>query len=122
GQHFGATVAVSVPGTMYQVSAAGLSGTPGSADVVVNTGASLLEQQLEPGLAVRVFKTKKKTGKKTTVIRWAQALDDGLGVSSATFRIGGRSIHADATGKAKVPKGSGKAAAQGYAGASFRGR
>jgi hypothetical protein len=51
---------------------------------------------------------------------WAQALDDGFAVPSATFRIGGRTIHANAAGKAKVPRGSGKAAAPGYVGASFR--
>jgi len=120
GQHFGATVASSVPGTLYQVSAAALPGDPGSADVVVNTGSSLLEQQLQPGLSVKVTRTTKKVGKKTVVTRFAQALDDGFGVPTATFRIGGRTIHANAAGKAKVPPGSGKAAAPGYVGASFR--
>jgi hypothetical protein len=56
------------------------------------------------------------------VARWAQALDDGFPVPTATFRIGGRTIHADAAGKARVPAGSGKAAAPGYAGAAFRSR
>jgi hypothetical protein len=122
GQHFGATVTVPVAGTVYQVSTAGIDGSPGSADVTVNTGAAILEQTLQPGLSVRVFKTKKKVRKKTIVTRWAQALDDGFGVPAAAFRIGGRTIHADAAGKAKVPAGSGKAAAPGYAGASFRSR
>ena len=49
GQHFGATVSVAVPGSMYQVSAAGIDGSPGSVDVVVNTGANLLQQSLQPG-------------------------------------------------------------------------
>jgi len=120
GRDFGATVSVPVAGTVYQVSAAGIDGSPGSTDVTVNTGASVLEQALEPGLSVRVFKTKKKAGTKTVVTRWAQALDDGFPVAAATFRIRGRTIHADAAGKAKVPVGSGKAAAPGYAGASFR--
>ena len=122
GRDFGATVSVPVAGTVYQVSAAGLDGSPGSADVTVNTGTAVLEQTLQPGLSVRLFRTKKKAGKTTVVTRWAQALDDGFPVPAATFRIRGRTIHAGAAGKAKVPVGSGKAAAPGYAGASFRSR
>jgi len=120
GQHFGATVSAAVPGTMYQVAAAGLDGSPGTVDVVVNTGASLLEQQLQPGLTVKVSRTTRKVGRKTVVARTVQALDDGFGVPTATFRIGGRTFHANAAGRAKVPAGSGKAAAPGYIGASFR--
>jgi hypothetical protein len=122
GRDFGAVVSVPVPGTVYQVSAAGIDGMPGSADVAVNTGTAVLEQTLEPGLSVRAFRTKKKAGKRTVVTRWVQALDDGFPVPAATFRIRGRTIHADAAGKAKVPVGSGKAAAPGYAGASFKSR
>src|SRR4029077_15258372 len=60
GQHCGAAVVgASVPGTLYQVSAVGTGGSPGGVDVIVNTGSSLLEQQLRPGLSVRVTKTKK---------------------------------------------------------------
>src|SRR4051812_10447123 len=120
GRDFGATVSAPVAGTVFQVSAAGIDGSPGSADVAVNTGTAVVEQALQPGLSVRVFKTKKKAGKKTIVTRWAQALDDGFPVPTATFRVRGRTLHADAVGKAKVPVGSGKAAAPGYAGASFR--
>jgi hypothetical protein len=120
GQHFGTAVSVKVPGTMYQVSAAGIEGNPGSVDVVVDTGSSLLQQSLQPGLSVRAFSTVKKVGKKTVVTHWAQALDDGFGVPTATFHIGGRSIHADASGKAKVPVGGGKVTAPGYVGASLR--
>ena len=69
---------------------------------------------------MRVFKTSKKVGKKTVVTHWAQALDDGFGVGGATFHIAGRTIKAGASGKAKVPVGSGKAAAPGYVGAAFR--
>jgi hypothetical protein len=119
GQHFGAAVSVAVPGTMYQVSAAGIDGSPGSVDVTVNVGAGLLEQSLQPGLSTRVTRTVRKAGRKRIVAHWAQALDDGFPVPSATFRIGGRSYHANAAGKAKVPVGSGKAAAPGYSGASF---
>jgi hypothetical protein len=105
-----------------QVSAAGIDGSPGSADVTVNTGTAITEEAVRPGLSVRVFKTKRKAGKKTIVTRWAQALDDGVGVPTASFRVGGRTLHAGASGKAKVPVGSGKAAAPGYVGASFRSR
>jgi len=119
GQHFGAAVSIAVPGTAYQVSAAGIDGAPGSADVTVNTGATVLEQTLRPGLSVRVSRTTKKVGRRKVVTRWAQALDDGVPVPTATFRIAGRTLHADASGKAKVPAGSGKAAAPGYVGAAF---
>ncbi len=120
GEDFGATVSVSVPGTMYQVSAAGIDGNPGSVDVVVNTGSSLLQQALQPGLSVLVSKTTKKVGKKKVVTHWAQALDDRFPVPTASFRIGGRAYHANAQGKAKVPVGSGKASAPGYVGANVR--
>lgn len=120
GRDFGAAVSATVPGTSYQLSAAGIASTsPGSVDVIVNTGSSLIEQSLQPGLSVRVTKTTKKVGKKRIVTHFAQALDDGFGVAGATFRIHGHTYHADSAGKAKVPAGSGKAAAPGYAGASF---
>jgi hypothetical protein len=119
-QHFGAQVTTSIPGTAYQLSAVGLPGSPGTVDVIVNVGASLVEQQLLPGLSVRVLKTTKKVGTKTVVTHWAQALDDGFGVPTATFTIGGRTFHADGSGKAKVPLGSGKATAPGYVGAAFK--
>lgn len=120
GQHFGATVSAKVPGTMYQLSALGIDGSPGSVDVVVDTGSILVQQALQPGLSVRTFSKAKKVGKKTVVTHFAQALDDGFGVPTATFHIGGRSIHADSSGKARVPVGSGKVTAPGYVGASLR--
>ena len=120
GQHFGAATAASVPGTAYQVSAVGLPGDPGTVDVIVNTGSSLIEQQFQPGLSVHLSRKTHKVGKKTVVTWFAQALDDGFGVPSATFTVGGHTVHADASGKAKVPAGSGKAAAPGYVGAAFR--
>jgi hypothetical protein len=120
GQHFGAVVSVPVTGTMYQISAAGTGSSPGTVDVLVNTGTNLIEQALQPGLSVRVTTKVKKIGKKRIVSHFARALDDGFGVPTATFRIGGRTIHATASGTAKVPSGSGKAAAPGYVGASFR--
>jgi hypothetical protein len=117
--HFGAQVAVPMPATAHGIAAVALAGTPGSADVVINTGSSLIEQRLQPGLSVRVTKTTKKVGKVKIVTRWAQALDDGFAVPTTTFRIARRTYHANAAGKAKVPAGSGKAAAPGYVGASF---
>jgi hypothetical protein len=120
GQHFGATVSVPVTGTMYQISAAGTAGNPGTVAVLVNTGSNLIQQALKPGLSVKVTRKVKTVGGKQVVSRFAQALDDGFAVPTATFRIGGRTIHANAAGRAKVPAGSGKAAASGYVGASFR--
>jgi hypothetical protein len=122
GQHFGASVSVPVTGTMYQVSAAGTAGNPGTVAVLVNTGSNLIQQALQPGLSVKVTRKVKTVGKKKIVTRFAQALDDGFGVPTATFRIGGRTIHANAGGTANVPPGSGKAAAPGYVGASFHAR
>ena len=119
GQHFGAVVAsAATGGSEYQVSAVALPA--GTVDVIVNTGSSLVQQELKPGLSVHVSITSKKVGKKTVVTHVAQALDDGFGVPTASFRIGGRAIHVDASGKAKVPGGKGTAAAPGYAGAAFR--
>lgn len=120
GQHFGAVVSATVPGTIYEVSAVAVSAGVGSVDVIVNTGSSLIEQTLEPGLSVKLSVTKKKIGKKTVVTHYVQALDDGFGVPQAKFTIGGRTFKADASGRAKVPIGSGKAAAAGYVGASFK--
>lgn len=120
GAHFGAEVTAALPGTAYQVSALGLPGDPGSVDVIVNTGSELVEQQLQPGLSVKVSQTVKKVGKKIVVTHWAQALDDGFGVPGATFTVGGKTVHGDGNGKARVPSGSGTASASGYAGARFR--
>jgi hypothetical protein len=122
GEHFGAVVSVPVTGTMYQVSAAATAGSPGTAAVLVNTGSNLIQQALQPGLSVKVTRKVKTVGKKKVVTRFAQALDDGFGVPTATFKIGGRTIHANPAGTAKVPAGSGKAAAPGYVGASFKAR
>jgi hypothetical protein len=119
GQHFGVAVSVPVTGTMYQVSGAGIAGNPGTVEVLVNTGSNLIEQALQPGLSVKVTRKFKKVGKKKIVTRFVQALDDGFGVPTAIFKIGGRRIHANASGTAQVPAGSAKASAPGYVGASF---
>jgi hypothetical protein len=125
GMHFGATVSVALPGSAYQVSVLGLAGDPGTADVVVNTGASLVEQALRPGLTVRVFRQTKKVRGKSAVTWWAQALDDGVGVPSVTFSAPGHRAHGDASGTAQLTgagfrRGSANAAAPGYVRASFR--
>ena len=125
GMDFGATVSVALPGTAYQVSTLGLAGNPGTVDVVVNTGSSLIEQALQPGLSVRVFKKTKKVGKKTVITWWAQALDDGFGVAGAKFSAPGCHATGNASGSAQLTgagfkRGSAKAAAPGYVGATFR--
>jgi len=125
GMHFGATVTVPLPGTPYELAALGLGGTPGTVEVAVNTGSSLVEQQLQPGLSVRVYKTTKKVGKRKVAIWWAQALDDGVGVPGVTFSAPGCRAHGDAAGKAQLTgagfrRGAAKVAAPGYVGASFR--
>lgn len=112
GLSFGATVSAAEPGTVYELSAAGVAAGVGTADVVLNTGTALMAQSFQPGLSVRVTKKGKA--------HYAQALDDGFGVAGATFRVGGRTIKANASGKAKVPSGRGTASASGYVSASFR--
>jgi hypothetical protein len=120
--HTGALVTTKLSGTAYDLSAVGLAGKVGAVDVIVNTGSSLVEQRLEPGLTVRAYSKVKKVGKQTVVTHFVQALDDLTPVGGATFRIGGNTYHANATGTARVPTGLGKAAAAGYVGASFRTR
>ena len=124
GMHFGATVAIRLPGTAYELSALGLQGTAGTVEVVVNAGSTLIEQKVQPGLSVHVYKKTKKAGKKRVVIWWAQALDDGFGVPGVTFSAAGRRAHGDASGRAQLTAagfraGSAKAAAPGYVSASF---
>ena len=83
GMHFGATVSVARPEPRTRCRRSDSPSSAGTADVVVNTGSSLVEQAFQPGLSVRVFKKTKKVGKKTVVTWWAQALDDGFGVAGA---------------------------------------
>ena len=124
GMHFGATVHVALPGTAHALSTLGLAGDPGSVDVVVNTGTSLEQQELRPGLSVRVFKSVKHVGAKKIVAVWAQALDDGFGVPGVTFSAPGCRAHGDASGRAQLTRagcrhGAAKAAAPGYVRAAF---
>ena len=118
--HTGALVSAKLSGTAYDLSAVGLPGKVGTVDVIVNTGSSLVEQKLEPGLSVRAYRKVKKVGKKTVVTHYVQALDDLTPVGGAMFKIGGHTFHANAQGTAKVPAGHGTASASGYVGASFR--
>jgi hypothetical protein len=120
--HTGALVSAKLGGTAYDLSAVGLPGKVGAVDVIVNTGSSLVEQKLEPGLSVRAYRKVKKVHKKIVVTHYVQALDDLTPVGGATFRIGGHTYHANAKGTAKVRAGHGTAAAAGYVGASFRTR
>jgi hypothetical protein len=123
--HFGATVHVALPATAHTLSALGLAGTPGTADVVVNTGSALVRETLQPGLSVRVFKKTKTVGAKKVVTWWAQALDDGFGVPGVTFSAPGCHAKGNASGIAQLTAagfrpGSAKAAAPGYVSAAFR--
>jgi hypothetical protein len=123
--HFGATVHVKLPETAHALSTAGLAGSPGTVDVVVNTGSSLVQQALQPGLSVRVFKKVKKIGATKLVTWWAQALDDGFGVPGVTFSAPGCRVRGNASGVAKLTgagfrPGSAKAAAPGYVSGAFR--
>ena len=120
GMDFGATVSASSPGTAYQVSAVGIPGNPGKVDVIVNTGSSLVEQSLPPGLSVKLTKAAKKVGKKTVTTWTAQALDDG-----APRRPPRRSPSRPHRPRELQRQGEGrhrlrKAAAPGYAAASFK--
>jgi hypothetical protein len=122
GTSFGAAVHVAAPDSVFHVE--GLARSDGSVLAVVNTGSGLSSTRLLPGLSVRLFTTSAKVGKKTVVTHWAQALDDGFGVGGATFSAGGRSVHADGSGKAKLtalPRHkTGTVSASGYASAGFR--
>jgi hypothetical protein len=118
--HTGALVSTKLNGTAYDLSAVGLPGKVGAIDVIVNTGSSLVEQKLEPGLSVRAYRKVTKVGKKTVVTHYVQALDDLTPVGGATFKIAGHTIHANSKGTAEVPAGHGTASAAGYVGASFR--
>lgn len=120
GVHFGAVVTASLPGTVYGLAVAGIGGTPGSAQVEIDTGSALQTQTVLPGISVRVSRTTRKVGRRTVVTRWAQALDDGFAVPHASFRVGSRTFRGNAAGKAKVPAGRGTASAAGYVSASFR--
>ena len=55
---------VAVPGTAYQVSAVGIPGSPGKVDVIVNTGNSLIEQSLPPGLSVKLTKARRRSARR----------------------------------------------------------
>jgi hypothetical protein len=124
--HTGALVSSKLDATAYDLSAVGLPGKVGAIDVIVNTGSSLVEQQLKPGLSVRAYRKVKTVGKgkhrHKIVLHYVQALDDLTPVGGATFKIGGHTYHANSKGIARVKAGHGKASAAGYVGASFKTR
>jgi hypothetical protein len=88
GAHFGATVHVAKPGSVYQLEAG--ARPDGSADVVANTGASLQSQHLLPGLSV------------TAAGGFARVTDDGFAVAGATLKGGGKTLHTNAAGRASL--------------------
>ena len=125
GMHFGATVSVPLPGTVYQISALGLAASPGTVDVVVNTGTSLVEQALRArALGPRLQEDEEGRQEDGRHLvgpgarrRLRRAGRDVLG--SRRHVQGNASGTAQLTG-AGFKRGSAKAAAPGYVGASFR--
>jgi hypothetical protein len=110
GAHFGAAVHVAKPGSTYQLETG--ARPDGSADVVANTGSNLQSQRLLPGLSVSASGG------------FARVLDDGFPVAGATLRGGGRTLHTNAAGKARlagIKRHTAMAvSAAGYMAASFR--
>lgn len=108
--HFGAPTAGGLAeATVYQLAALALA--DGRVDVFINDGHELSRQTFLPGLSVTVTK------------KTATVLDDGFGVK-ATLKGGGKTVVANAAGKASLAKfrrGTRVVAgAAGYAPASFR--
>jgi hypothetical protein len=99
-----------VVGSTYQLETG--ARPDGSADVVANTGSNLQSQRLLPGLSVGASGG------------FARVLDDGFPVAGATLRGGGRTLHTNAAGKARlagIKRHTAMAvSAAGYTAASFR--
>lgn len=91
GVTFGAVVAVAVPkgATAYQLEA---FARPGSVEAILNTGSSLWETKLLPGISVQLFRGV------------ATVSDCGVRLKGATLRGGGRTLHTNARGKASLGK------------------
>src|SRR5579884_2988107 len=91
GANFGATVSVPDPSgsTAYQLEALA---RPGSVDAFLNTGSTISRVRLLPGLTVHA------TRKVATV------LDDHFPVKGATLKAGGRTLHTNGKGQAKIRK------------------
>lgn len=110
GAHFGASVHVAGPGTVYQLEAG--ARPDGSVDVVANAGSNLQLQRLLPGL------TAVASG------GFARVTDDGFPVAGATLKGGGRTLHTNAAGRARLAgikrKTTVSVTASGYAATSLR--
>lgn len=113
---------MTAPDTVYQLEA--LARADGSVLAIANLGSSLASTRVLPGLSVRLTTTARRLGKHWVLTRWAQALDNGFGVPGATFTAGGRSVRADASGKAQLTAlphhTTGTVSAAGYTSAAFR--
>lgn len=91
GKNFGATVSVSDPkgSTAYQLEA---FARPGSVEALLNTGSTLWEAKLLPGLTIHA-------GRKA-----ASVVDDGFPVKGARLKAGHRTIYTTAHGIASLAK------------------
>jgi hypothetical protein len=91
GVGWGAVVSVPVPksSTAYQLEA---FARPGSVEALLNTGDSLWEAKLLPGITVERFRG-------TAVVS-----DDIVRLKGATLEGGGRTLHTDARGRASLGK------------------
>ena len=88
GAHFGAAVQVEAPGSVYQLEAGALPN--GSVDAVINTGSSLQDQRLLPGLSVKATKGS------------ARVLDDGFPVAGALVKGGGKTLKTNSAGSVSL--------------------
>ena len=121
GMDFGATVSASVPGTAYQVSAVGIPGNPGQGRRDRQHRQLARRAVAAAGSLREALEDAKKVGKKT-VVTWI-----GAGARRRRPRAhrdvhrrrphGACQRHRQGEGR---PHGSGKAAAPGYAAASFK--
>ena len=91
GVTFGAVVTVAVPkgATAYELEA---FARPGSVEALLNTGSSLWETKLLPGISVGKFRG-------TAIVT-----DDGVRLKGATLKGGGRTLHTNAAGKVSLGK------------------
>lgn len=91
GVSFGAKVTLADPkgSTAYQLEAVA---QPGSVEALLNTGPSLLEARLLPGLTVHATR------------KLATILDDGFPVKGATLKAGRKTLHTNAKGHASIAK------------------
>ena len=121
GEHFGATVSALCRDRCIRSPRPGSTAAPAPSTSSLTPARSCSSSRSLPRLSVLISKTTKKVGKKKVVTHWAQALDDGFPVPTASFRIGGRRVSTRTRqGKAKVPVGWGRTSAPGYVGANVK--